>query len=134
MQARQLASGTLLRGRYLLQGAIGEPGSNVFRAQHRPDNRLVAVRIQQLQPEPAEQALQVATIANRVHDPLIAAVEASGHTNNGFCFIVSEYVSGLPLDRWADKVGIPPLRVASELVEKLSRALYRAHREGIAHG
>jgi serine/threonine protein kinase len=132
MQASKLASGTILKGEYVLLGPIGEGGGHVFRAHQRRDRRLVAVRVWR-GAAAAARNLDLAEAAMGIRHPMLASVEASGHTNDGIWFIVSEYMSGQRLDQWADKVGIPALSSVTEFVQRLSLAVNVLHLAGQAH-
>jgi serine/threonine protein kinase len=134
MQASATPKGTIVQGEYVLLEPIGEAGGSVYRAHHMPSGRLVAARLWLSDaPGAAERALETARIASRVRHPALAAVEAFGQMPDGTLFIVSEYVTGEPLDRWADKAGIPPLATVIDVVHRLCVGLNAAHRNGLTH-
>lgn len=132
-----LEAGTVLGGRYRLQGALGQGGASVvYRAEHIDLLKEVAVKV--LKPELCvlKEAMQrfqrEARAVSRLDHRNIVRVTDFGRTNNGSLFLVMELVNGQCL---ADMVRDRPLptsmvlSIALEVLEGLSHA----HAHGVVH-
>jgi len=128
---------TLLQNRYELLEKIGDGGmATVYRARCTLLDRIVAVKI--LKEEYAKDTILVqkfkseAQAAARLSHPNIVNVYDVGE-DNGFHFIVMEYVEGTNLKEYIrDKGPLPPdeaVRIALMICE----GLIRAHEKGLIH-
>ena len=75
--------------------------------------------------------IREARIAAQLTDENIVSIHEVGQANE-FSYIVSDFVDGVDLETWASKEGRVPQRIALVL-EKIARAIDRAHQEGIIH-
>jgi len=127
----------LLIGQYLVLGKLGAGGMGVvFKAQHRPSRRVVALKI--LPPSFGRQAEAVRRfrrefqIASRLSHPnLVAAIEAS--EDRGIHYLTMEYIPGYDLDRLVSQGGPMELRLALHGVIQVARGLEAAHAQGVIH-
>src|SRR5262245_4314057 len=96
--------------------ALGEPGSDVFRARSAPDDRHVALRLWC-----AGSADEISAARERVGQaacvshPMLAAVEGCDERGNAAIWIVSEYVPGPTLDAWIAAGRKLPITAAMDL-------------------
>ncbi len=132
-----LEAGTVLGGRYRLQGALGQGGASVvYRAEHIDLLKEVAIKV--LKPELCvlKEAMQrfqrEARAVCRLDHRNVVRVTDFGRTNNGSLFLVMELVNGQCL---ADMLRGHPLQmsmilsIALEVLEGLSHA----HAHGVVH-
>jgi serine/threonine-protein kinase len=134
MQPSAIDKGSVLQGQYVLHEAIGDARGAVHRATCLRTQKSVVVRFFRGSLPIADARLheQLRT-ASRVRHPALAALEAFGVLDDGTHYLVSERASGEPLERWADKVGIPPLASAVELLHRVCVGLNAMHRNGLTH-
>jgi serine/threonine-protein kinase len=126
--------GAVLLGGYVLEAKLGATTGHVYRARRQRDGKVVVARLfQPALPLMAADFLELAQTATRIRHPALASVEAYGRHGDKSCFIISEFVTGLKLDEWADEVGIPPLVQVIELVRHVCLGLQAAARSGLAH-
>jgi serine/threonine-protein kinase len=130
--------GRQLCGKWLLLRVIGSGGmSTVFEAMHRSGRR-VAIKV--LHPELAlRQRLRgrfkrEAYVANRIDHHDVVQILDEDTTDDGFVFIVMEYLEGETLGSRLKRVGEPlgPAEVVSAAVHVLD-ILAVAHRSGVIH-
>ena len=139
-QAEEVSKGkgkSLVLGNYVLMEKIGAGGmGQVFKAQHRVMERLVAVKVL-----PEAMTRDQAAIA-RFHREVKAAAKLS-HSNivaahdadqaNGIHFLVMELVEGSDLSALIKKNGPLSLAKAISYIAQAARGLEAAHAEGIVH-
>jgi serine/threonine-protein kinase len=126
--------GAVLLGGYVLEAKLGAATGHVYRARRQRDGKVVVARLfQPALPLMAADFLELAQTASRIRHPALASVEAYGRHGDRSCFIISEFVTGLKLDEWADEVGIPPMVQVIELVRHVCLGLQAAARSGLAH-
>lgn len=139
-QAERVAAGrakSLIVGGYTLLDKIGAGGmGQVFKAQHRKMDRIVAIKM--LPPDVTKDAASIARFDREVHAaaklfhpnivPALDAAEA-----DGVHFLVMEYVAGHDLSVLVKTGG--PLSVAKSVnyLSQAARGLEFAHGEGIVH-
>lgn len=124
-------------GRYELKRMLGQGGFG--RVYHAYDTRLkrdVAIKV----PHPtrterlrdAEAYLNEARHVAQLDHPHIVPVYDAGQTEEGWCYVVSKYISGGDL---ASMIKDEPLQIddAVELMVTIARALDHAHQRGIIH-
>ena len=139
-QAEQVWQGkgkSLVLGNYLLLEKIGAGGmGQVFKAQHRVMERIVAVKVL-----PAAMTKDQAAIA-RFHREVKAAAKLE-HTNivtafdadqsEGVHFLVMQYVEGSDLSALVKKNGPLPVERAVNYILQAAKGLGAAHGNGIVH-
>ncbi len=127
----------VLADRYEVLDFLGEGGmARVFRGRDRILERTVAIKLLSDRLATDERSVErfrrEARAAAGLSHPGIVAVYDTG-TDDGFHFIVMEYVEGETLDRILRREGrLPPGR-ALEFAERVSEALAAAHASGIIH-
>ncbi len=131
--------GEVLDGRWRLLELLGSGGmSNVYRAEHVTEGRIVAIKL--LLPELASSALYARRVlregraANAVSHPNVVRVEDIGIDANDAPYLVQEFLSGMDLwDYAATQRGmIPPDQLVAWMVPVLD-ALATFHEAGIIH-
>src|SRR5262249_14817027 len=133
----QKKSRGLLIGNYLILDKVGQGGmGKVFKARHRPQGRLGALKI--LPPSFARDRDAVMRFrrefeaAGRLkHKNLVAAFEAD--EDRGVHFLVMEYVEGMNLDRVISQQGPLPVPRGLDYLIQAARGLEAAHGMGIVH-
>jgi formylglycine-generating enzyme required for sulfatase activity/serine/threonine protein kinase len=139
-QAQQLAANrgkSLILGNYTLLDKIGAGGmGQVFKAQHRRMDRLVAIKM--LPPDMAkdQEALarfqrEVKAAAKLRHPNVVAADDAD--EANGVHFLVMEHVEGSDLSVLVKDHGPLSVDLAIQCILQAARGLAYAHGEGIIH-
>ncbi len=128
---------TLLQNRYELLEKIGDGGmATVYRARCTLLDRIVAVKI--LKEEYAKDNILVqkfkseAQAAARLSHPNIVNVYDVGE-DNGFHFIVMEYVEGTNLKEYIREKGPLPPDEAVRIALMICEGLIRAHEKGLIH-
>jgi serine/threonine-protein kinase len=113
--------------------ALGEHGSDVFRARTRDSDRFVAVRLWcGASADEVRAARERVTQAMGVSHPMLATVEAYEERGNGALWIVSEYVPGPTLEAWSRGGRTLPLGAAVDFVRRLSQGVQTALEHGVA--
>src|SRR6185295_10318986 len=136
-QAQQVALGkakALILGGYTILDKIGAGGmGQVFKAQHRKMERLVAIKM--LPPAMTKDASALARFQREVvaaaklrHPNIVAADDAD--EANGVHFLVMEYVEGSDLSVLVKKNGPFPVDRAVNYMLQAARGLEFAHSEG----
>ncbi len=135
--ARRLAEGPVRLGRFELRSKLGDGSFGyVFRARDLELDRDVAVKIGRAGSLAGDEAvrgfLHEARAAAQLSHPRIVAIHDSGQTEDGVCFLVSEYIEGDTLDNRLRQESYEP-RQAAELVAEMADALAYAHRHNVIH-
>lgn len=127
----------LVLGDYLLQETIGEGGmGRVYRALHRPMQRVVAVKV--IHPRVFGSRDAVARFrrevraAARLNHPHIVIAHDAGESG-GRNYLAMEYVDGVDLASLVQRDGPLPVERAVSCLLQSARALCYAHEEGIIH-
>lgn len=134
---RGMSEGTVIAGRYVLQGKIGEGGmGEVWNAkQVEPVKRKVALKLIKKGMDSRavltrfEQERQALALMDH---PNIASVLDGGVTDSGQPFFVMELVNGLPLNKFADESKLNTSQ-RLELFIPICNAIQHAHQKGIVH-
>ena len=135
--ARELAAGPVRLGRFELQAELGVGTFGyVFRAHDLELDRTVAVKVQRsagfASDQEANRFLREARSAAQLKHPAIVSLYDTGRTEDGICFLVTEYVAGETLE-----VHLAGKRCsvdnAAFLVAEMAEALEYAHGQGIIH-
>ena len=129
--------GSLLAGRYRLDGRIGEGGvATVYKALDITLEREVAVKV--LRPELTENEEIVgrfrreAHAAAKLNHPNVVQIYDTGVEGNTY-YIVMEYLPEPDLKRIIKEYSPLPLRKVLEVSIQCARALAYAHKQGLVH-
>jgi eukaryotic-like serine/threonine-protein kinase len=121
---------------YQILEELGRGGmAVVHKARHTQLRRVVALKMiiagEHAGPEALERFRVEAEVIARLQHPHIIQIHEIG-AGNGFSFISLEFCPGGSLDKKLKDKPLPP-RQASEMVEKLARAMSAVHEKGILH-
>jgi serine/threonine protein kinase/WD40 repeat protein len=124
-------------GPYLLLKPLGSGGmGDVYLARERePVERLVAIKLLRLDVNikaDMRRFLRERQIMGGLQHPNIAQIFTAGSTEDGYSYIVMEYVEGTYLDRFCRERALP-LRKRLELYLQCCRAIEHAHQKGVIH-
>src|SRR4051812_6705099 len=129
--------GTLLSGRFRLEEKIGSGGmSTVYRAFDETLERWVAIKIMHREisddPQQIERFRREARAVARLSNPHVVTVIDAGE-DEGYPYIVFEYVAGETLKERIKRVGRLPVTEAVAYAIEIGRALQAAHERGLVH-
>jgi len=135
--SRLLEKGHCRLGRFELLEEIGiGTFGHVFRARDTELNRIVAVKVQRAgrfaTDDEAGRFLREARSAAALVHPSIVSLYDTGRTEEGVCYLVTEFVEGETLDERL-KHGSIDQREAAKLVAQIADALDYAHQHGVIH-
>lgn len=135
--SRLLREGGCRLGRFELLEEIGVGSfGHVFRARDTELDRVVAVKIQRAgsvaTDEEAQRFLREARSAAPLSHPSIVSLHDTGQTEDGICYLVSEFVEGETLSLRLSR-GRLGHREGAELVARIADALHYAHQQGVVH-
>lgn len=132
--ATSTRSGDVLAGRYRLIDLLSESGGGRFwRAHDRILERFVALHVIAQDDPRAQELIEAARTSARVLDPRILRV-LDAEEEDGRCFVVNEWGTGISLDILVTHDGPLTPRNAAWLVADVADALARAHAAGVTHG
>ena len=126
-----------LLGRYRVVRLLGNGGyGQVYLANEEKLERFVAIKVPHRdrisRPEDVEAYLDEARILASLDHPHIVPVHDVGHTDDGFCYVVSKFVEGSDL-AYKIKESRPSFRESAALVATIAEALHHAHTRGLVH-
>ena len=136
-QAADDRIGSLIAGRYLIEGVLGEGGmATVYRARHTLVDRPVAVKImsphlvgnQSLRERFRREAKNAAALTH----PNIVEIYDQGDTDDGAAYMVMELLDGSPLSDVIAQGPMPAGQVISVGLQ-IAQGLARAHDFGVIH-
>lgn len=135
--ARLVADGPCRLGKFELQAQLGVGSFGyVFRAYDAELDRTVAIKVQRAGSlsgaEEVDRFVREAKSAARLQHPGIVALHEVGHTEDGICFLVYEFVEGETLEGRLSQ-GRPGFLEAAEQLAELADALQYAHDHGVIH-
>jgi serine/threonine protein kinase len=135
--ARMLGEGTCRLGRFELEAELGVGSfGHVFRARDTELDRTVALKIQRAgsitSNETAERFHREARSIARLKHRGIVALYDTGTTEDGICFLVTEFIEGNTLEELLRKGPLDP-RQSAQLIALMADALQYAHDHGIIH-
>jgi serine/threonine protein kinase len=135
--ARMLGEGACRLGRFELEAELGVGSfGHVFRARDTELDRPVALKIQRAgsitSGETAERFHREARSVARLKHRGIVALYDTGTTEDGICFLVSEFIEGNTLEE-ALRLGPFDPRRAARLIAETADALQYAHDHGVIH-
>jgi eukaryotic-like serine/threonine-protein kinase len=135
--AHELAPGTLIAGKYLVEGTIGTGGLGVVvKARHMQLEQPVAIkylkRLDVSRPDVVERFVREARLAARIKNEHAVKVYDVDTLDNGVPYIVMELLEGRDLESIL-RDGPLSLHDAIDYVLQASQALAEAHAIGIVH-
>lgn len=135
--ARQLAEGECRLGKFQLQSELGAGTFGyVFRAWDTELERTVAVKIQRAgslaNEEETNRFMQEARSVAQLQHPGIVSLYEIGQTEEGVCYLVTEFIEGQTLES-IFKSGMVSPGNAAQLIAQIADALQYAHEHGIIH-
>jgi serine/threonine protein kinase len=128
---------SLVMGNYVLCDKLGEGGmGQVFKAQHRRMDRLVALKVLPAAAMKSEEAVQrfhreVKAAARLSHPNIVRAYDAD--ESRGLHFLVMEYVEGTDLASLVQSKGPLPADLAIDYLLQAAKGLEYAHSQKIIH-
>lgn len=121
-------------GRYRVERVYRSGGFGTIYIAHDPQlDRKVAIKVPRpdLIPTDAAAFLQEARRVAQLRHPGIVTVHDAGIEGN-YCYIVSDFVLGTPLNEWLQQVR-PPWRMAVRIAAGIADALAHAHSHSTVH-
>jgi tRNA A-37 threonylcarbamoyl transferase component Bud32 len=135
--ARRLAGGPFRVGRFEMLAELGVGSFGyVFRARDTELDRIVAVKFQRAgriaDAEEVERFHREARSAAQLKHPGIVSLYETGQTEEGVCYLVTEYIDGETLESRLkrSRLSVP---AAVELIAQAAEALQYAHDHGVVH-
>ena len=130
--------GSILGGKYLVEGILGHGGMGVVvAARNRDLDQRVAIKCllsdMQSMPEVVERFTREARAAARIQGEHVARVIDVGRHDDGTPFMVMEYLQGHDLAAELQQRGPLPLRDAVRYVLETCEAVVQAHAHRIVH-
>ncbi|MEM7010249.1 MAG: protein kinase [Verrucomicrobiota bacterium] len=135
--ANRLANGPVRIGRFELRRELGDGSFGyVFLAHDLELDRDVAVKIGRAGSVASEDEvnafLREARAAAQLSHPNIVSIHDSGQTDDGVCFLVSEFIEGETLEAKLARGALTPA-AAAQLTIQLANALSYAHERDVIH-
>ncbi len=135
--ARLLHEGPCRLGRFELLSELGVGSFGyVFRARDVELDRIVAIKVQRAGAFASEEEvgrfLREARSAAALTHPAIVSLFDTGHSEDGVCFLVTEYVAGDTLQERLKQRRLE-FRETASLMAELADAVEFAHQHGIVH-
>ena len=127
---------------YRILGELGRGGMGVvWEAEQERPKRRVALKVMrrdhQVDELHARMFQREAETLARLKHPNIAAIYASGHTDDGSDYFAMELVTGRTLDRWLKSrpavIDSDELRLRLRLFRTICDAVHYAHQRGVIH-
>jgi WD40 repeat protein/serine/threonine protein kinase len=139
-QINQLAVGRgkeLVLGSYVLLDRLGEGGmGQVYKAQHRRMNRVVALKVirkdRLRSPDAVKRFYQEVQAAAQLHHPNIVLAYDADQVGQTY-FLSMEYVDGRDLARLVKEDGPLPVARACDYVRQAAQGLQHAFQRGMVH-
>jgi hypothetical protein len=135
--ARQLAQGECRLGRFELKAELGEGTfGHVFEARDTELDRTVAVKVQRAgvlaSDAEVRRFLHEAKSAAQLSHPGIVALHDCEQTEEGVCYLVTQFVDGQTLESLLLRTRFDP-RDAARLCAELAETIQYAHEQGVVH-
>jgi formylglycine-generating enzyme required for sulfatase activity/serine/threonine protein kinase len=132
------SEGTVVRGKYLIQGKLGEGGmASVYKALHVRFNELRALKVMapHLAADPTfvRRFMQEAVITRRLQHPNAVRVDDIDEAEDGRPFIVMEYIEGRSLKEVIQQEAPIPVERVCSIAKQVAAALDAAHCLGMVH-
>ena len=135
--ADNAGSGSLLDGRYRLDGPINKGGmGEVWRAVHVELDRAFAIKLLPAAKHDDQQSrdhfFREARLASSLSHPNIVSVTDFGIDDERGYFLAMELLEGSTLRDRIDERALPP-RIACDILDQISSAVRYAHGRGVVH-
>jgi len=130
-------AGSLVLGNYVILDKLGEGGmGQVFKAQHRRMERVVALKVLPAEATKSQELVQrfqreVKAAARLSHPNIVTAYDAD--EAGGVHFLVMEYVEGRDLATLVEEEGTLPVGQVVDYIVQAARGLEYAHNQNIIH-
>jgi serine/threonine protein kinase len=136
--ARLLADGPVMIDRFELLRELGTGSFGyVFQARDTGLDRDVALKLQRAgdmaSDEDVARFLREARSVAQLSHPGIVSLFESGQTEDGVCYLVTEFVEGRTLEECVNERTEPNWRTLAEQVAMLADSLDYAHQHGVIH-
>jgi eukaryotic-like serine/threonine-protein kinase len=124
-------------GRYRVERTLGEGGFGVVYRGHDPDLcRAVAIKVPRrdriTSAASVEAFLSEARLLAKLNHPGIVPVYDFGRTDDGLCYVVSQFVAGGDLAALIARKRLSPDETAG-LLARIAEALHHTHQHGLVH-
>jgi serine/threonine protein kinase len=135
--AHRLADGRCRLGKFELEAELGAGSfGHVFRARDTELDRTVALKIQRAgsladQEEAARFLREARSVAQLKHPGIISLFD-TGQTEEGVCYLVTEYIDGETLEERL-RLGPPSPNWSARVIVQIAQALQYAHAHGVIH-
>jgi tRNA A-37 threonylcarbamoyl transferase component Bud32 len=135
--ARMLGEGSCRLGRFELEAELGVGSfGHVFRARDTELDRPVALKIQRAGSITSGDTVErfhreARSVAQLKHRGIVSLYD-TGATEDGICFLVTEFIEGHTLEEALRKGPLDPRR-AARLIAEMADALQYAHEHGVIH-
>ena len=133
-----LVSGQVLSGTYLVERPLGSGGmADVYLVRHTRLSRHFALKVLKLElssrPGLIERFRREAEVLARLRSPHIVGVVDLNHTDEGWPYLVMEYLSGETLAARIKRQGKLPIEAAVDLFGQLCDGVLAAHERDVIH-
>jgi serine/threonine-protein kinase len=130
--------GQVIDKRYRVERVLGEGGMGiVYLAQQTDLDRRVAVKVLRREAltdkEVVERFRREARVAAKLSSPHVARILDFGTTDDGYPFMVLEYLEGNDLDDELERRGALPLDETAKLIIEACEGMREAHAIGVVH-
>ncbi|HKP68467.1 MAG TPA: protein kinase [Pyrinomonadaceae bacterium] len=126
-------------GRELVEGysldMLVESGlrGEVFKAHQIATNASCIIRLITTSEKERERIVREAKVAGAIFHPNVADVFDAGTVETGQVYVVSEYPEGQTLRELLNKVHVPEILTAIQILSQTAEALHTLHQNGITH-
>ena len=132
------APGQILSGTYQVERLLGSGGmADVYLVRHTRLPRHFALKVLKLElkdrPELIERFRREADVLARLRSPYIVSVVDMNQTEDGWPFLVMDYLEGSTLAEKIKTYGPLPIDAARRLFEQLCEGVLAAHELGVIH-
>jgi serine/threonine-protein kinase len=133
-----IAPGTLLDGKYEIEGLLGAGGmGEVYKARHVHLGAFRCIKVIKsaliADDSYRQRFLREARLATQVHHPNVAVVHDFSIMPDGASFMVTEFIDGTTVREWETANGRFPLPLAIEVTLQVLTGLDAIHRRGLLH-
>ncbi len=131
--------GSIVDGRYLLVSLLGQGGmGRVYEAHDAVSDQRVALKLISAQgPDMSMLAARLqreARAASLIHSPHVAKLLSTGtDSSTSAPYAVFEYLAGMNLQDWLDRLGVLPPELALRIAVQASIGLESVHAAGFVH-
>ncbi|MBU1218331.1 serine/threonine protein kinase [Myxococcota bacterium] len=130
--------GRTIQGKYKVEKLLGGGGmGNVYLATHNVIGKQVAIKV--LHPELTKKStigkrfLREAKASSSINHENVVDVMDFGETEDGYAYMVMEFLQGIELGKYVHEKGIINWQEARDIIIQVCRALAAAHAQDIIH-